>query len=79
MKHTLVSCAFALIAVVCLVSCGKPKQTLHIYNWGDYLADSVVEKFEKEFNCEVVSSEIIPSENEVDKKLPVICMILKKK
>ena len=53
MKHTLVSCAFALIAVVCLVSCGKPKQTLHIYNWGDYLADSVVEKFEKEFNCEV--------------------------
>jgi ArsR family transcriptional regulator len=33
----------------------------------------------KEFNCEVLSSEIIPSENEVDKKLPVICMILTKK
>ena len=43
MKHTLVSCAFALIAVICLVSCSKPQQTLHIYNWGDYLADSVVE------------------------------------
>ncbi len=53
MKHTLVSCAFALIAVICLVSCGKPKQTLHIYNWGDYLADSVVEQFEKEFDCKV--------------------------
>ena len=53
MKHTLVSCAFALIAVICLVSCSKPQQTLHIYNWGDYLADSVVEEFEKEFNCKV--------------------------
>jgi len=38
-----------------------------------------LEFFVKELNCEVVSSEIIPSENEVDKKLPVICMILKKK
>ncbi|MCR4575455.1 MAG: spermidine/putrescine ABC transporter substrate-binding protein [Lentisphaeria bacterium] len=53
MKHPLVSCTLALIAVVCLVSCGKPKQTLHIYNWGDYLADSVIEKFEKEFDCKV--------------------------
>jgi demethylmenaquinone methyltransferase/2-methoxy-6-polyprenyl-1,4-benzoquinol methylase/ArsR family transcriptional regulator len=32
----------------------------------------------KELNCKVVESEIIPSENEVDKKLPVICMIITK-
>jgi 2-polyprenyl-3-methyl-5-hydroxy-6-metoxy-1,4-benzoquinol methylase len=37
-----------------------------------------LEFFMKEFNCKIVESEIIPSENEVDKKLPVICMILTK-
>ena len=36
---------------------------------------SQLEFFVKEFNCKVIESEIIPSENEVDKKLPVICMI----
>ena len=39
---------------------------------------SQLEFFVKEFNCKVIESEIIPSENEVDKKLPVICMILTK-
>jgi len=34
--------------------------------------------FAKELGCKVLESEIIPSENEVDKKLPVICMILTK-
>jgi ArsR family transcriptional regulator len=38
-----------------------------------------LEFFVKELHCEVVSSEIIPSENEVDKKLPVVCMIFEKK
>lgn len=37
-----------------------------------------LEIFVKEFNCKVLQSEIIPSENEIDKKLPVICMILTK-
>ena len=37
-----------------------------------------LEFFVKEFNCKIVESEIIPSENQVDKKLPVICMILTK-
>jgi ubiquinone/menaquinone biosynthesis C-methylase UbiE len=37
-----------------------------------------LEFFMKEFNCKILESEIIPSENEVDKKLPVICMILTK-
>jgi len=34
--------------------------------------------FAKELGCKVQECEIIPSENEVDKKLPVICMILTK-
>ena len=38
-----------------------------------------LEFFVKELNCQILESEIIPSENEVNKKLPVICMILTKK
>lgn len=37
-----------------------------------------LEFFVREFNCKIIESEIIPSENEVDKKLPVICMIIEK-
>ena len=39
---------------------------------------SQLEFFVKEFKCKIIESEIIPSENLVDKKLPVICMILTK-
>ena len=53
-------------------------RTTHGHIWLGF-DRSQLEFFVKEFNCEVISSEIIPSENEVDKKLPVICMILKKK
>ena len=53
-------------------------RTTHGHIWLGF-DRSQLEFFVKEFNCDVVSSEIIPSENEVDKKLPVICMILKKK
>lgn len=37
-----------------------------------------LEFFFKELGCKTLVSEIIPSENEVDKKLPVICMIMEK-
>ena len=49
-------CAAVAVAAisVTIASCGGSKPVLHIYNWGDYLADSVVEKFEDEFNCKVV-------------------------
>ena len=53
-------------------------RTTHGHIWLGF-ERSQLEFFVKEFNCEVLSSEIIPSENEVDKKLPVICMILTKK
>ena len=36
-----------------LVSCGKRRETLHIYNWGDYISEQVVRDFEQEFGCEV--------------------------
>ena len=53
-------------------------RTTHGHIWLGF-ERSQLEFFVKELNCEVVSSEIIPSENEVDKKLPVICLIIQKK
>ena len=52
MKKTLFLAGMVLAALLA-VSCGKPKQVLHIYNWGDYISNDVVKKFEKEFNCKV--------------------------
>ncbi len=37
-----------------LVACGEAKEKLFILNWGEYMDDSLVEKFEKEYNVDVV-------------------------
>lgn len=47
------SLSLAVLAVACFVSCGKKRETLHIYNWGDYMSQEVIAKFEQEFNCDV--------------------------
>ena len=52
-------------------------RTTHGHIWLGFDRNQL-EFFVKEFNCRVVSSEIIPSENAVDKKLPVICLIIEK-
>jgi len=31
----------------------KQKRVLHLYNWGDYISQDVVDKFEEEFDCKV--------------------------
>lgn len=43
----------SLFALLGLTACGEPKETLHIYNWGDYISEEVLRQFEKKFNCEV--------------------------
>ena len=53
MKKLLSAVLPALAAAVLLSSCGKPKEELTIYNWGDYMSPEVVKKFEKKFNCKV--------------------------
>lgn len=35
------------------VSCKKTQQVLHVYNWGDYTSQEVLDAFEKEYNCKV--------------------------
>lgn len=52
-------------------------RTTHGHIWLGFDSKQL-EFFVKEFNCKIILSEIIPSENEVDKKLPVICIILEK-
>ncbi len=45
--------ALAAVALV-LAGCNKPKEELHIYTWSDYIAPSVIEAFEKQYNCRIV-------------------------
>lgn len=52
-------------------------RTTHGHIWLGFDRNQL-EFFVREFNCKIIESEIIPSENEVDKKLPVICMIIEK-
>ncbi len=46
---------FSLVMItLSLLTCGKGKETLHIYNWADYMNPAVISKFEKKYNCTVV-------------------------
>lgn len=63
--------AVVLSAGIALSGCGSEgsgpasgdKVTLKVYNWGDYIGEDVVEKFEKKFNIDVVYDTF--SDNEV--------------
>lgn len=52
MQKTLIAMCFALTI---LAGCGKPKPTLHVYNWSDYVDPELVTQFEKQYNCRVVT------------------------
>lgn len=48
-----------VLLVTCILSltaCGgeKEKVTLKVYNWGDYIGETVIEDFEKEYGIEVI-------------------------
>lgn len=45
--------SLAILSALLLTGCGEPKETLHIYNWGDYLSEDVIAAFEAEYNCNV--------------------------
>ena len=42
----------AFIALV-LAACSDDRPVLRLYNWGDYLAQDVIEAFENEYNCKI--------------------------
>jgi spermidine/putrescine transport system substrate-binding protein len=59
MNHPLTSMrrligAASLIVLMLVTACGPKKPELHLYNWADYLDDSVLRDFEKAFDCRVV-------------------------
>lgn len=55
MKKRLLSIiALAAVSVLILSGCGgEGKATLNVYNWGDYIDESVNESFEEKYNIEV--------------------------
>ncbi len=56
-------------SIFTLAACGKSaKQTLKVLNWGDYINEDLVEKFEKENTCKV---DIILSESNEDMYLNI--------
>lgn len=54
-KFKRLSLVFMLIGIMMfsLSGCGKGKDTLNVYNWGDYIDESVIKEFEKEYNIKV--------------------------
>ncbi len=54
MKKLIKTGLAAGMALTALVGCGGHKNTLKVYNWGEYADMSVIKAFEKEYDCEVV-------------------------
>lgn len=46
--------AMAALAALLLAACSRPKATLHIFNWADYIKPELIQRFEREHNCRVV-------------------------
>lgn len=57
-RFTLVLTASTLLIALISAGCGRSQAAnqpvLHVYNWSDYLADGLVERFEEKFDCRVV-------------------------
>ncbi|HBE76524.1 MAG TPA: spermidine/putrescine ABC transporter substrate-binding protein [Firmicutes bacterium] len=42
-----------LACALFITGCGKPKKEINVYNWGDYIDESVLKNFEKKFHIKV--------------------------
>lgn len=54
MKKFLVTLLICVLVCSTLVSCGKEKEVLKVYNAGEYIDKSLLTDFEKEFNCKII-------------------------
>jgi len=52
MKRIIVSAILAVMLTV-VSACGEKKESINVYNWGDYIDETVIEEFEKETGIEV--------------------------
>jgi spermidine/putrescine transport system substrate-binding protein len=48
------STALLILVVAPLSHCNKSKRVLHLYTWADYVKPELVQRFEKEQNCQVI-------------------------
>lgn len=46
--------AFLYLAVL-VTTCGTPDNELHLFVWADYIKPELIERFEQEYNCRVVT------------------------
>jgi len=44
----------SVAALALALGCSAPKQKLFIYNWSDYMPESVLDRFEAQHNCDIV-------------------------
>ncbi len=52
MKKIIVMCVAAMMLL--LTSCGDDRETIKVYNWGDYIAPGVIDQFEEETGIRVI-------------------------
>lgn len=52
-----------IMTTVVLVGCGEKKPSINVYNWGDYIDESVLKDFEKEFGIKVNYSTFATNED----------------
>ncbi len=52
-----------IMTTVFLVGCGEKKPSINVYNWGDYIDESVLKDFEKEFGIKVNYSTFATNED----------------
>ncbi|HEX7715317.1 MAG TPA: spermidine/putrescine ABC transporter substrate-binding protein, partial [Bacillota bacterium] len=50
---SLILAVMALGSAVILSGCGEKQNVLNVYNWGDYIDESVLPEFEKKFNVKI--------------------------
>lgn len=53
LSWTIFIATITFFVLILLLGCNKAN-TLHIYNWADYIPQEVIQQFEKEYNCKVV-------------------------
>jgi len=62
-RNIIFQAVLAALFMPVIISCGFGKERLYIYNWTYYTPDSVIEKFEEEFNVRVIYDEFASNED----------------
>ncbi|MDD3613399.1 MAG: ABC transporter substrate-binding protein [Clostridia bacterium] len=63
-RYTKVVFLLAALAIIFSLSgCGEAKPTIKVFNWGDYIDESVYEAFEKEYGIKVIYEDFTSNED----------------